>query len=57
MDDVAVDKIKEFEQKLTEYSERHAKTFYKEITEKKMWTEVGEAELVKAIEEFKSSFV
>jgi len=56
MDDIAVDKIKEFEQGLVEYSERHAKTFYKEIKESKMWTDKGEAELKKVIEDFKLSF-
>jgi F-type H+-transporting ATPase subunit alpha len=56
MDDVAVDKIKEFEQGLTEYSERQAKVFYKEIAEKKMWSDKGEEELKKVIEDFKKSF-
>jgi len=56
MDDVSIDKIKEFEQGLIEYSERHAKTFYKEIKESKMWTDKGETELKKVIEDFKSSF-
>jgi len=56
MDDVAVDKIKEFEQGLTEYSERNAKVFYKEVTEKKMWTDKGEEELKKVIEDFKKNF-
>ncbi|MEK7106359.1 MAG: F0F1 ATP synthase subunit alpha, partial [Patescibacteria group bacterium] len=57
MDDVPLDKIKAFETGLIEYSERNAKTFYKEVKEKKMWEEKGEAELVKAIEDFKSGFV
>ncbi|MEK7140263.1 MAG: F0F1 ATP synthase subunit alpha, partial [Patescibacteria group bacterium] len=56
MDDVPVDKIKEFEQGLTDYITNHAKKFYKEITETKMWTDAGEAELKKAIEDFKTSF-
>ncbi len=56
MDDVPVDKIKEFEQGLVDYTESHAKKFYKEISETKMWTDAGEAELKKAIEEFKTSF-
>lgn len=55
MDDVAVDKIKEFEQGLTEYSEHNAKVFYKEILEKKMWSDKGEEELKKVIEDFKKS--
>ncbi|MES3032019.1 MAG: F0F1 ATP synthase subunit alpha [Patescibacteria group bacterium] len=56
MDDVPVERIKEFEAGLIEYSERNAKVFYKEITDTKMWTEKGEAELKKAIEDFKTSF-
>ena len=55
MDDVAVDKIKEFEQGLSNYSERNAKTFYKQIAEKKMWDEKGEEELIKMIGDFKKS--
>src|ERR1035437_1148981 len=57
MDDVSVDKIKEFEQGLTEYSERNAKVFYKQILDKKMWDDKGEEELKKVIEDFKKSFV
>ncbi|MCX6752355.1 MAG: F0F1 ATP synthase subunit alpha [Candidatus Nomurabacteria bacterium] len=57
MDDVAIDKIKEFETGLVEYSERHAKVFFKEIKESKMWTDKGEEELKKVIADFKSSFV
>ncbi len=56
MDDVPLEKIKAFETGLIEYSERNAKTFYKEVLEKKMWAEKGEAELIKAIEDFKSGF-
>jgi F0F1-type ATP synthase alpha subunit len=56
MDDVPVAKIKEFEAGLVEYSERHAKHFFKEIKESKMWTEKGEEELKKVIMEFKNSF-
>jgi F-type H+-transporting ATPase subunit alpha len=57
MDDVAVDKISEFEQGLIEYSERNAKVFYKQIAEKKMWDEKGEEELKKVIDDFKKSLV
>ncbi len=57
MDDVAVEKIKEFEAELIEYCERNAKVFYEEIKESKMWTEKGEAELKKVIVDFKSSFI
>ncbi len=56
MDDVAIDKIKEFENGLVEYCERHAKVFYKEIKESKMWTDKGEMELKKAIADFKVGF-
>ena len=57
MDDVAIDKIKEFEQGLTQYSEHNAKVFYKQITEKKMWDDKGEEELKKVITDFKASFI
>ncbi len=57
MDDVAVDQIKAFEEGLTEYARQNAKTFYKEVIETKMWTEMGEAELAKVIGEFKISFL
>ncbi len=56
MDDVPVEKIKEFEQGLTEYSEHNAKIFYKEILEKKMWSDKGEEELKKVISDFKNNF-
>ena len=56
MDDIPVERIKAFEQGLTDYSERNAKTFYKEIKDAKMWTDKGEKELEKVIGDFKSSF-
>jgi F-type H+/Na+-transporting ATPase subunit alpha len=56
MDDVPMEKVKEFEKGLIEYSERHAKNFYKEVSDKKMWTDKGEEELKKAIGDFKGSF-
>ena len=56
MDDVSIDKIKEFEEGLINYTENNAKKFYKEIVETNMWTEKGEGELKKAIEEFKRNF-
>ncbi len=56
MDDIPVEKIKEFEESLVGYAEQHAKKFYKEISETKIWTDAGEAELKKTIENFKSSF-
>ena len=56
MDEVPLDKIKEFEKGLLEYTERNAKKFYKEVADTKMWTDAGEEELKKAITDFKSSF-
>ena len=56
MDDVPMEKIKEFESGLIEYSESNAKVFYKEVLESKMWTDKGEEQLKKAIADFKSSF-
>lgn len=57
MDDVAIDKIKEFEKGLIDYSERNAKVFYKQVLEKKMWDEKGEEELKKVITDFKGDFL
>ncbi len=56
LDDIPLQKIKEFENGLLGYTENNAKTFYKEIREQKMWTETGEKELQNAIREFKSNF-
>ncbi|KKR62598.1 F0F1 ATP synthase subunit alpha [Candidatus Nomurabacteria bacterium RIFCSPHIGHO2_01_FULL_39_220] len=56
MDDAPVEKIKEFEAGLIDYTESHAKVFYKEVKETKMWTEKGEEQLRKAIGDFKMSF-
>ena len=56
MDDIPVDKIKEFEEGLINYTENNTKKFYKEIMETNIWTDPGEAELKKAIEEFKANF-
>ncbi|MFA6256852.1 MAG: F0F1 ATP synthase subunit alpha [Candidatus Paceibacterota bacterium] len=56
MDEVPMDKIKAFESGLVEYTERNAKVFFREVTEKKMWTDKGEEELKKAIEDFKKNF-
>jgi F-type H+-transporting ATPase subunit alpha len=56
MDDVPMEKIKAFESGLIEYSERNAKLFYKEVIEKKMWSDKGEEELKKVIEDFKKNF-
>jgi F-type H+-transporting ATPase subunit alpha len=56
IDEVKIDKVKEFETGLAEYAGRNAKTFYKEVTETRMWTDAGEAELKKVIADFVSSF-
>ena len=55
-DAIALDKIKEFEIGLQEYAEKNAKVFMKEITEAKMWTDKGEEEIKKVIEEYVGSF-
>jgi F-type H+/Na+-transporting ATPase subunit alpha len=57
MDDIAIENIKSFEEGLTEYARRNAKLFYKEVTDTKVWTDAGEAELIKVVGEFKSSFI
>ncbi|MFA5095221.1 MAG: F0F1 ATP synthase subunit alpha [Candidatus Paceibacterota bacterium] len=56
MDDIAIDKIKEFEEGLVNYAENNAKKFYKEVAETGMWTDKNEEELKKAIEGFKNNF-
>lgn len=57
MDDVPLDKIKEFENGLVEYTENNAKEFYKDVTEKKMWSDESEEVLKKAITDFKAGFL
>ena len=57
LDSVAIPNISQFEEGLKEYAQKHAKTFYKEVKETKMWTDAGEAELKKVIQEYKDSFV
>lgn len=56
MDDVALDKINAFSEGLVEYAQMNAKTFIKDVTESKMWTDASEEELKKAIIDFKASF-
>jgi len=56
IDSIKIESVKEFEVGLSEYASRNAKTFYKEVTDTRMWTEAGEAELRKVIEEFVASF-
>ena len=57
MDTVPVDKIKQFEEQLADYTAQNAKDFYKDVEEKKMWTDESEASLKKAIEGFVKEFV
>jgi F-type H+-transporting ATPase subunit alpha len=57
LDNIPITKIKTFEEGLKEYAVENAKVFYKEIRESKMWTETGETELKKIIEEFKLAFL
>ena len=57
LDEVPVDRIKEFEAGLIAYAENNAKTFLKDIREAKMWTDAGEAELKQAIGDYKASFI
>ncbi len=56
LDDVKVADIGRFEKELVEYVETNAKTFMKQVREKKMWEDDGEAELKSAIESFKTVF-
>lgn len=53
LDDISIDKIKAFEEGLVEYAATHAKKFMKEVTEKGMWSDDGEAEIKKVIGDFK----
>lgn len=53
LEGIALDKIKEFEEGLIEYAGTHAKKFMKEVTEKGMWTDAGEEEIKKVIEEYR----
>lgn len=56
LDEVPVEKIQEFQAGLIDYTEVNAKDFYKDVIEKKMWTDESEASLKKAITDFKASF-
>jgi F0F1-type ATP synthase alpha subunit len=51
-----LDKIKEFESGLVDYAQTHAKKFLSEVREKGMWSDEGEAEIKKVIEEYKGVF-
>lgn len=56
IDEIPVDKVREFESGLIEYTAMNAKTFYKDIETTKMWSDAGEEELKKAIADFIVSF-
>lgn len=56
MDKILLDKIKEFEVGLIEYARMNAKNFYKEIETDKMWTDAGEEELKKTIDDYIINF-
>ncbi len=56
LDSVAVADIGRFTTELVEYVEQNAKTFLKQVREKNMWEDDGEAELKQAIEDFKKVF-
>ncbi len=56
IDDIALDKIKEFESGIVDYAQTHAKKFLSEVREKGMWSDEGEAEIKKVIEEYKGVF-
>ncbi len=56
LDDVAISNIGRFQTEFIEYAETNAKTFLKQVREKKMWEDDGEAELKSALENFKKIF-
>ena len=56
MDEVDVEKIKEFETGLVDYVEANVPEFIAEVKEKGMWEEGTEEKLKKAIEDFGGSF-
>ena len=53
VDDIELAHIREFEAGLVDYARTHAKKFMKEVVEKGMWSDDGEAEIKKVIEEYK----
>jgi F-type H+-transporting ATPase subunit alpha len=52
LDTVPVEKLKEFEEGLIDYTEQNAKDFYSDIRTTKMWTDTSEESLKKAITDF-----
>ena len=57
MDNVPLDRIKEFEEGLIDYAEANAKEFISDVKDKKMWTDENEAVFKQAIKDFKSGFL
>ncbi|MCX6756457.1 MAG: F0F1 ATP synthase subunit alpha [Candidatus Nomurabacteria bacterium] len=57
LDTVPVEKLKEFEAELLDYTEQNAKDFYLDVRTTKMWTDASEESLKKAIEDFKVGFL
>ena len=56
LDNVAVADLARFEKEFIEYAEMNAKTFMRQVREKRMWEDDGEAELKQAITDFKAQF-
>ncbi len=56
LDDVPVEKIKEFEAGLIDYASVNAKNFLSEVREKAMWSEGEEEKIKKVISDYKSVF-
>lgn len=56
IDDVPMDKVGAFQSGLVEYAHTNAKTFIKEVSEQKMWTDKGEEEIKKVISDYKVMF-
>ena len=57
LDDVEIAKMEEFQTGLIEYAETNAKKFLEEVRTQKMWSDEGEFELKKVIEDYKSIFI
>lgn len=57
LDTVPVEKLKEFEAELLDYTEQNAKDFYSDVRNTKMWTDASEESLKKAITDFTAGFL
>ncbi|MFA7191740.1 MAG: F0F1 ATP synthase subunit alpha [Candidatus Paceibacterota bacterium] len=57
LDTVPVEKLKEFEAELLDYTEQNAKDFYSDVRNTKMWTDASEESLKKAIADFTAGFL